>query len=313
MKLPADEYARRGGDIRYSTELPLDETFDVVIGQRVCRPDSTRAWQGLKGRTLLVYEIDDDLFHVDPASTAAYKFYARPEVQDNIRANVAIADVVTVSTEPLGELLRPINPNVVVVPNRIPGWLLEHDRPRNTHLTLGWAGSGTHEIDWADPGPQVSRFLWRNNDIRAHIIGSPFTAMRNWPLDRVRFTHWLNSIDDYYRTLDFDIGVIPLRPHVFNRSKSALKALEQGALGIPVVASAVGPYESFVRHGVSGYLVRTDHEWGRYLRLLADDADARTELGQAGRVIAARHTVEGNLRSWLDAWGVPAPELEEAA
>jgi glycosyltransferase involved in cell wall biosynthesis len=65
---------------------------------------------------------------------------------------------------------------------------------------------------------------------------------------------WNIDVPTYLRTIDFDfdIGLSPLRDTQFARSKSPLKALEYGALGIPVVAANVEPYASFVRHGETG-------------------------------------------------------------
>ena len=48
-------------------------------------------------------------------------------------------------------------------------------------------------------------------------------------------------------------------PHL-DQSKSAIRAIEYGALGIPVVASDVGPYRDHIVDGVTGYLIRREHE-----------------------------------------------------
>ena len=315
IELPLREYARQGGVASWSDVMPDQEReeADVIIGQRVCLPGATNLWQYLcaKGRATMVLELDDDLWSIDPSNRGAYLTY-RPELLDNLRRNITVADVVTVTTEPLADVVRPYNSNVVIVPNRIPTWLLEHERPVREDLTIGWAGSATHGMDWEDTAPQVARFLTRNTDVRAHVIGAVFKSMRGWPFERVRSTGWSASVEEYYRLLDFDVALAPLRAHAFNRSKSAVKALEYSALGIPVVASAVGPYETFVQHGVTGLLVRRDHEWAAHLRALAVDDDARREMGRRARDMAAEHTVEGNLDSWLSPWGVTVPETAAA-
>jgi glycosyltransferase involved in cell wall biosynthesis len=85
---------------------------------------------------------------------------------------------------------------------------------------------------------------------------------------------------------------------VFNQAKSAIKATECAALGIPVVASAVRPYEDFIQHGVTGLLVHRDHEWGQHLRALVNDPAMRTEIGAAAREHARRHTVSAIAPLW---------------
>jgi glycosyltransferase involved in cell wall biosynthesis len=318
IELPLAEYARRGGNATWGEVITPEalETADVIIGQRVCLPGPTGVWQKLcaQGRSLMVYEIDDDLFSVDPSNHVAYPFFTKPEILANVVSNVTASDVVTVTTEPLAEVMRQYNPNVVVVPNRIPAWLLSHNLHREAGRTIGWAGSATHAMDWEDAAPQVGRYLWRDSTARMHIIGGGlFQSMRNWPLDQVTITKWVDSLDDYYRALDFDVALAPLRPHLFNRSKSALRPLEMAALGIPVIASSVGPYEQFVQHGRTGYLVSQSHEWMKYLRALDQDAGLRNEMATSARELASKHTVESNLPSWLNAWQIPAQTKVEAA
>lgn len=316
IALPLAEYARRGGLASWSELMTAQHVAesDVIIGQRVCRDDATVVWQAMcaKADKLMVLELDDDLFQIDHSNAAARRFYT-PGLLANLDANLRAAHVVTVTTEPLAEVIRACNPNVVVVPNRIPGWLLGHQRPIREHLTVGWGGGSSHVMDWADAAPQIARFLWRNEDVRAHIIGGMFESQRSWPLGRVDVTPWMNNVDDYYRTLDFDIGLAPLRPHVFNRSKSAVKTLELAALGIPALASDTGPYPQFVQHGVTGFLVKQDHQWASFLKELAGDPELRHVMATNARELASKHTVESNLGSWLAAWQVDAPTLEKAA
>jgi len=94
------------------------------------------------------------------------------------------------------------------------------------------------------------------------------------------------------------VMVAPLQAHVFNRSKSPLRVLEAAMLGIPVVASDYGPYADFVQHGTTGLLVRADHEWGKHLRALVEDAAMREEMGANARAHAAGWTIEQHADDW---------------
>jgi glycosyltransferase involved in cell wall biosynthesis len=111
-------------------------------------------------------------------------------------------------------------------------------------------------------------------------------------------TPWIDGVDNVWRAIDFDIALAPLRPHVFNQSKSNLKALEAAALGIPIVASDCGPYPEFVEHGKTGFLVKRDHEWAKYLRELVNDEAMREEMGAAAKAKARQWTLEGNIEDW---------------
>lgn len=305
LELPLRVLAERGVDTIYSDELPADaETADVVVKhfglaaspewQRLCESD-TRA----------VFDIDDDVWNVDPSNHACYRSLTDPEWVRALERDIAASHVVTVSTPRLAEVVSRFNSNVVIVPNRVPAWLLEHQRIVREALTIGWQGTWSHGMDWHAVAPHIHHFLVDHPQVDIHVMGSLFPSMTSWP--RAYFTPWCEQINDYWQLVDFDIGLAPLVQHVWNESKSSLKALEYGALSIPVVASAVGPYPEYVRHGETGFLVRNDDEWGDYLRLLVNDADLRAEMGRNGREQAAEHTVEGNLDSWLGAWQVSQP------
>ena len=111
---------------------------------------------------------------------------------------------------------------------------------------------------------------------------------------------WMRSMDAVYDALDFDILVAPLRDTRFNASKSEIKVLECAARGIPTVASDVGPYRRYIRHGRDGFLVDRDG-WYEALRVLCD-TDAREALGRAARERAASRTYEVNAGLWEDAY-----------
>ncbi|MCI3246286.1 glycosyltransferase family 4 protein [Streptomyces spinosisporus] len=300
-QLPMEGLAALGYKTHHSTRLPrpVRHNRDVtIIGQRVCDPDPSSMWQQLaaEGRHL-IYEVDDDLFNIDHRSPAAHQYYARPDVRDNIRRNIQVAAAVTVTTEPLADIVAQWNTNVHVIPNAVPDWLIDHQPPqRDDVLTIGWGGSATHNMDWGSSDQQIRRFLQRHPETELHCIGNDYGALLRAP--RRRFTPWQQSVEDYYRAIDYHIAVTPLLPHIFNRSKSAVKATEAAALGIPVIASAVRPYEDFIQHGVTGLLVHRDHEWAQHLRALTHDPAMRQEMGNAAREHARQYTISRLAPAW---------------
>lgn len=281
----------------------------TLVGQRVCKDAPSRFWCTLAGQKQcpkLVFEIDDDLWNIDPSNKTPYRWYVqgidangeRHNAGKNLSANIAAADAVTCTTEPLAELLKKFNPNVHIIPNYIPAWVLDWERPKRDRLTLGWGGSGTHSMDWEAEGPQIKRFLMRNPNLDFRLIGTGKGQAIGLPDNRVSAAGWIPSVEEYWKTIDFDIGVIPLKPHVFNQSKSALKFLENAALGIPTVASDTGPYARTIKHGETGFLVRQAHEWGKYLRMLIEDEAARQEIGANAKAWARTQVLENHLDEW---------------
>lgn len=296
----------RGHKTAVSTQLHPDwkRTAQVIVGQRVTLVNPSGIWRDLhkQGRRL-VYEVDDDLLDVPPDNLEIHRFFGRADVRANIVANAALADLVTVSTEPLAEVMRAHNPNVTVLPNCVPQWLTEHEPQRDPQkVTIGWEGSATHRMDLAELTGQLAQVLRRNPGTEFHAMGTDYGSWLHLPKDRCRFTTWMPSVFDFWRAVDFHIGLAPLRPHRFNRSKSPLRVLALAALGVPVVASNYGPYAEFVQHGVTGFLADRSHEWGKYLRELVNDPAMRAEMGAAARKQAKAWTIEGNVWRWEETY-----------
>lgn len=310
---PLDTLAAETGVVTsYNEKLSMRGLVPkVVVGQRVCKDAPTQLWHYMASmpgqRPKLVYELDDDLWNIDPSNASAFEWFCKGydkysrtqhDVQGNLAANIAVADRVTVTTQALADLVSKWNDNVVIVPNRIPEWVLDWERPKRDRLTIGWMGSATHTMDWDQAGSQVSRFIQRNPDVDFHMIGAAYDRGMKIPKEQSVNTGWVDGVENVWRKIDFDIALAPLRPHVFNQSKSNLKALEAAALGIPIVASDCGPYPEFVEHGKTGFLVKRDHEWGRFLRDLVNDEDMRNEMGTAAKEKARKWTLEGNIDEW---------------
>jgi glycosyltransferase involved in cell wall biosynthesis len=309
---PLDALAASGDlTIAYDEKLKTKGFMPkVLIGQRVCKDGPTSLWQHVAGnehRPKLVFEVDDDLWNVDYTNPAAHEWFInghdhrtgeRHDVQGNLRRNVLAADRVTVTTQALADIVGQWNDDVRVIPNRIPAWVLDWPRPRRDKVTVGWMGSSTHHMDWKEGAGYVGQFMRRNPEVQFHIIGGGYGSWFKLPEDQVVETPWIDTVEGCWETIDFDIGLAPLRPHLFNRSKSALKFLEYAALGIPTIASDVGPYSDHIRHGSTGFLVKRDHEWGVYLRQLVNDKAMRVEIGENAKAWARTQILENNLGLW---------------
>ena len=312
LMLPLGTMRQKYGlDTRFnSTLLEQDWECDVLIAQRTCLPGPTGIFQRLakvRGkRPLLVMELDDDLLHVDRKNKSS-EFFGIPEVQANLVSNIRVADLVTVSTEPLAEQIRKYNPNVAVLPNCIPAQMLQWQPGCYTNrFTIGWQGSPTHNQDWAAAAAPIQR--WFNMAKKAglnpemHTMGAtPSTFPEVHPH---RHTKWNPDIAKYYPSLDWHVALAPLAPTLFNESKSDLRVLEAAMLGFPVVASDVVAYRDSVDHGNTGLLVSKASDWGKSLQMLAENPDLRVKMGEQGRQYAATRTVEANVHRWLEAYGL---------
>lgn len=301
---PLDALRQHGWQTYYQAGRPPPQAglVKLIVGERLDRPEVMGEWRRLRQNHRLVYELDDDVWTVDPTNATAYLVYSRYAVQDTVATNCAMADMVTVSTEPLAEVVRRESGQtcVRVVKNCIPESMLAMDRPRREHVTVGWTGGGSHTLDVAMIATVVREVMNRNPALRLHIVGTDFRA--TFGHLHAYHTPWAPRPQDFYRLLDFDIGLAPIVASEFNASKSYLKPLEYAALGIPCVASDFGPYREFVVHGVTGFLASKRSHWRNYIRELAADADLRESMGAKARELAAQHTMEGNWWRWAEAY-----------
>lgn len=272
--------------------------YKVIVGQRVSRYEALPLWRRLSLQHRLVFETDDDVWAIDPTNFAAKLAHDAATVESTELA-IKYAHAVTVSTEPLAEVVRRFNDNVFVLPNHINAAMLEMRRPKRPAITVGWAGGDSHLRDLAMVAPRLRRFFERNPHVDFHTIGTDYRTAMKLP---GRHTEWNQDIWAYYQTIDFDIGLAPLIDSVFNRSKSAIKAMEYAALGIPVIASNVEPYREFVVDGETGYLVGDNHLWSKRLYELVNDEAMRTEMGLKAKARAAQWTIEDGYERWVRAY-----------
>jgi glycosyltransferase involved in cell wall biosynthesis len=315
INLPLAQLKRMGhgaGIIRPGQPCDFRDTYDpatldIIVGQRVSGEGISMEWQRLsavKGRNYrLVYEIDDDLWNIDRSNKPAWNYYMEDQARrDRMIANVRAADLVTVTTECLADVISVWNQNVTVLPNYIDEAVFGVRRKRPGWFTVGCGGSVSHTGDWEYAGKSIGRFFTANPGTAMHFIGAEFCAQLPPAAARQIFlTPWINSVPDYYASLVMDVGIAPLRPTFFNQSKSNLKALEYAALGIPCVAAHYAPYEDFVQHGTTGFLAKRD-DWARCLKLLYHEPEMRSAMAQAGIELAHKHTIQANAWRWIEAY-----------
>ena len=283
--------AEKGSPLPSAPDL-LDTAADVYVAQRPASPHMARLWEAIEGKVARVYEIDDDLLRTHPsqgiqALTEAQKYH--------VGALIATADLVTVSTPYLAEVLSEANSRVTVLPNLVHERVLDITRQKRERVTIGWGGGSSHLMDVASAAEPLRDVLAAHPEADMHWIGMDYSPLVG---RECRYTLWHRDIFRYYQAIDWDIAIAPLADHVFNYSKSHLRALDAAALGIPVVAADLPPYREFVIDGVTGYLVRTPEEWRARLTELISDEAARQEMGAKAREHAAQFTIQRNWKLW---------------
>lgn len=299
----------------YGSEISarLLADVDVLVVHRLLEPHQVEVIEAVRKhlpRIAIVSEYDDDMFSTRPDNPAfrqaadkdsaeLYAFY-HEELVPAMRRGLDLSDRITVSTPALrARLEEETSQPVDCLPNAVDPVLFEVPAPRRAEgeqLRVGWAGSATHDVDWRDAATGVRKGLARG---RAHLVlmGADYRFLLG--VKDASFVPWARAMDEYYLQLTtWHVALAPLIDDRFNRSKSPIKALEAGALGLPIVASHAGPYPDLVVDGETGFLCRSNADWERALRILAFDEDARFEMGARAR----NHVRSLNTAEWAPRW-----------
>jgi len=197
--------------------------YDVITAQRWNRHEGLEVWRRARGPfSRLVFELDDDVFSITPENWQAYQLYGRPDIRDAVSHAVETADLVTVSTEPLAQVMREYNGNVTVLGNCVPGWVLDLPRPQRDRPRIGWGGGASHGVDIGIIAGPARRFLKRFPGWDIQLNGTDYRPTIKAPRDRMFYAPWAQVNTDpegFYGAIDFDIGLCPLWPTTFSRSK----------------------------------------------------------------------------------------------
>ena len=102
--------------------------------------------------------------------------------------------------------------------------------------------------------------------------------------------------------MDACVGLAPIVPIPFNRSKSNLKFLEYSAQRIATVASNFGPYAGTIQDGETGLLVSDNKDWYDKIKYLLDHDDERNRIIEnAYKYVKENYDISKNYILWKNA------------
>jgi O-antigen biosynthesis protein len=272
---------------------------DVVIQQR---PYTEAQFAFLErtsryNRALRLFDLDD-LITLIPEKSANRGGFP-PDMGTRLKRAASLCNRLVVSTAPLANAIRDWHDDIRVVPNYLPKnhWTqLSPTRRKGDRPRVGWAGALGHEGDLALVAEVVANMA---KEVDWVFLGHCPEALRGLMTE----VHAPVSIADYPAALaglSLDVAIAPLEINAFNEAKSALKILEYGALGYPVVCSDIAPYQG----SFPVTLVRNrPQDWVKAIRALALDPALAAAEGDRLRAHVRDHwMLEDHLDEWLAAW-----------
>jgi glycosyltransferase involved in cell wall biosynthesis len=234
----------------------------------------------------VVFELDDPLFYLPENHPDRQSVVVAPSLLPMFQALME-ADLVSVSTPKLRDVLAKYNDNVVVLPNYFDDnlWRLNPPVLKNSSreiLTIGYMGTYPHKPDLGYITPVLLDLIKRYPEkLRFHFWGvQPPAQFESLP--QVKFTPWCSGsykdFTEFFQTQAADIFIAPLVDNLFNRCKSPIKFFDYTALGAPGVFSRLDPYEDVVTHGHNGLLASSLDEWTDCLIQLIENDELRFQL-----------------------------------
>jgi glycosyltransferase involved in cell wall biosynthesis len=185
---------------------------------------------------------------------------------------------------------------VRVLENYLPPTFERPERvmPHGSAVRIGWLASYEHmqDAEQLRIGELIEHLLERHPHLEFVTIGLEL-AVRSRRYEAIPFNVY-SALPAVLSHLD--IGIAPLLDNDFNRIRSDVKLKEYAAVGLPWLASPVGPYRG-MGEDEGGRLV-SDDRWHAELDALVKDADERDRLGFRGRRWAEGESIEHHVDRW---------------
>jgi glycosyltransferase involved in cell wall biosynthesis len=166
----------------------------------------------------------------------------------------------------------------------------------DTTVTLGWSGSLNTSKYFYLLEP-VLRQLKEKFKFNILVIGDNRVQINGLDIEAIEW----NDTTEIKNLQRIDIGLYPLPDEEWVLGKSGLKAIQYMALGIPVVATAIGANYRVIEDGVSGFLVKSEKEWVEKIGQLMENPSLRKSMGTAARKRAEQlFSIKANFPKYLN-------------
>lgn len=286
----------------------------------------------------IIIDHDDDVFNVSPLSNHYWEYGTKEikivhdgkiihewkdgvnidikkniKVLDEVKTTLGHADMVTVTTDILADVFRQYNDNVKVLQNCLDlnQWnRLDVKRKNPDEVRICWAGGHSHWEDLYLIREPLREIGEKYQNVKIIMVGyMPQGMKKHFREGQIEFHEWVETPAHPFRmaALDIDIALIPLAETPFNRSKSAIKWMEFGALEIPSVTSFVPPYseiksDEYLNNGI--FIDGNDKNgWIKGLELLIENHELRKQLGKNAREFVKNNfDINTQYNQWVKAY-----------
>lgn len=253
---------------------------------------------------LLVWDNDDDLASV-PRNNAGYRTHGGARGARSIvetRKMIRLADLVTAPSRKLVEIYREYGAmHVDLIENyvRDESALVPPSTRDGARIVVGWLGGKEHHVD-AERLPiraALQSVLDANDEVEIVTIGVGLglRSPRYRHLRAVSF-HELDAV-----LAQLHLGLAPIADLPFNRARSSVKLKEYAVVGVPWLASAIGPYAELGEK--QGGVLVPDDQWHDQIERVVTDERRRRKLAKRALKWGRGQTVSANVLEWERRFG----------
>ena len=261
----------------------------------------------------IIFEIDDDILSINNLHPEYAKYVSKIEV---LKKLYKVADKVITTNDRILKSYKEIDNDKekYTIPNYIDEriWLspidIKIDGKDNSDIVkICYVGSRTHTNDLMFLEQIMNKLKQEcKQKFELYLVGG-IKEQKSWyktieiPNNKTNypdFVKWLRSISN------FDIALAPLNlESELNYSKSYLKYLEYGVMGILGIYTEIKPFKEVIHQKENGILISGNNydEWIKSLRECIENPQLREKMSRnAKRDIIDNHLLKDNLYRWKE-------------
>lgn len=296
------------------------DRFEIFIFQKTIfsKPVAKLIENIKKQKNEIIFETDDLVFDLKYVKQMDFfkklNSLERRQYETGVGSEILNDDYVktcVTTTTFLAEKLRSYDKHVFISKNKlsnydveVAGKIMEIRSPNGDRISkavkIGYfSGTASHDKDFETVKNALVLVLEKFPQVEMHLFGpleiDDIYAKLGKRVKKHSFAPWEKHLTNI---ASVDINIAPLEVgNPFCESKSGLKFIEAGIVGVPTIAAATQTFREAIEDGVDGFVAGNDEEWIEKLEKLISNPDLRKSMGEKAREKVLQEYTNKNSRN----------------